>query len=258
MRERLDYARRWCATAFSFFLFGAVGVLLWGLVFPGLAPLLGRGEILKRRAHRLMYAVFRAYVELMRVLGIFRYEVHGGERLHRPGRLVVANHPSLLDVVFLVSFIPNATCIVKPALVRNPFMRIPIRAVHYIYADDPESLLEECAREMREGASLVIFPEGTRATPGQPRQLQRGAANIALAAGAPILPVYIDCRPSMLTKRDKWYRIPERRVRFRFFVGEEIDPAGLTHGQPRSLASRALTRRLHEYFAEQDELHGNS
>lgn len=256
MAERCNYAWRLCATGFSFFLFGAVGLLLWGLLFPCLAPLLGPDR--KRRAHRLMHEVFRFYVHLMQGLGIFEYEVHGGERLSLPGRLVVANHPSLLDVVFLVSFIRDATCIVKPALARNPFMRIPIRAAHYIYADDPESLLEQCAREMREGASLVVFPEGTRTTPGQPRRLQRGAANIALAAGVPIVPVYIDCWPTTLTKHEKWYQIPERKVRFRFFVGEEFDPTGFENGQPRALASRNLTRRLQEYFAAQDEMHGKS
>lgn len=259
MFERLDYVRRWCATAFSFFLFGAVGFLLWEILFPCVAPFLGGGETLKRRTRHLMSEVFRIYIGLMQAMGIFRYEVHGGERLHRPGRLVIANHPSLLDIVFLVSFIPNATCIVKPALIRNPFMRIPIRAARYIYADEPENVLQECAGEMAAGASLVIFPEGTRSTPGQPRRFQRGAANIALAANAPILPVYIDCRPSMLTKGDPWYRIPERRVRFRFFVGEEIEPAGYREGgKPRSLGSRSLTCRLHEYFAQQDEIHGKS
>lgn len=258
MLDRLDYARRWCATAFSFFLFGAVGVMLWGVLFPCVAPLLGPEPVRKRRAHRLMYQVFRFYVRLMQWLGIYRYEIHDADRLNLPGRLVVANHPTLLDIVFLISFIPHATCVVKPALVQNPFMRIPIRAAHYLYADDPDHLLDLCAQELREGASLVIFPEGTRTTPGQRGRFQRGAANIALAAGAPIVPVYIDCRPSMLTKADRWYRIPERRVRFRFFVGAALDPAEHAAGQPRALAARRLTRRLENYFAEQEGLYGQS
>lgn len=254
MAERLDHAWRLVATAFSFALFGVVGLVLWGVLFPCLAPFLGASR--KRHAHGLMREVFRFYVNLMGGFGLLSYEVRDGERLERPGRLVVANHPSLLDVVFLISLIRDATCVVKPALVRNPFMRIPIRAAQYLYADDPEGVLDQCVRELREGASLIVFPEGTRTTPGQPRHFRRGAANIALAAGVPIVPVYIDCHPTTLTKYEKWYRIPERKVSYRFFVGAEFDPASYGTGQSRALASRSLTRRLYEYFAEQDGIHG--
>ncbi len=256
MVERIDYLWRLCATAFSFFVFGVAGAVIWVIFFPVVELFLGKGPAKKRRARYMMHWVFRCYIGMMRGLGILSYEVHGGERLRRPARLVIANHPSLIDVVFLISLIPNAGCIVKPALVKNPFMRAPIRSMHYLFADDPVTLLEHCVEELREGSSLIVFPEGTRTTPGKPLRFQRGAANIAIKSGARILPVYIDCTPTTLTKQEKWHQIPARRVHFRVFVGEEINP-DLTEGsRDRSIAARRLTRYLEQYFVEQETVYG--
>ncbi|WP_217995222.1 lysophospholipid acyltransferase family protein [Methylogaea oryzae] len=168
MLERINYYWRLVGTGLSFFLFGAVGLLFWGLLFPLIERFLGAGLEKKLTSRAWMHGLFRWYMNFMRRIGILTYEVRGGERLNAPGRLVVANHPSLLDVVFLISQIRNATCIVKPALAANPFMRFPIRAMGYIYAEDPEALVEQCAAELREGASLIIFPEGRGPRPASP------------------------------------------------------------------------------------------
>jgi len=244
----VNHLWRWCGTALCFFLFGFVSFLVWAVLFPVVAVFLGDGVAKKRRSRYLMHWVLRCYVGLMRGLGLLAYEVEAGERLNRPGRLIVANHPSLIDVVFLISLTRNATCIVKPALMGNPFMRIPIRAVGYLYAEDPRRLLDICAAELREGSSLIIFPEGTRTTPGRPVKFQRGAANIALEAGAKILPVHITCTPTTLTKQEKWYQIPPKRVLFRLRVGDDIDPCEQGDSDKRTIAARNLTAYLEQYF----------
>lgn len=256
MADRLNYLWRLFATGFSFFVFGAAGTVLWAILFPLAIPFLGSGVTRKRRARYLMNRVFRCYVEMMRLLGILSYEVHGMERLNRPGRLIIANHPSLIDVVFLISFVRNATCIVKPALAGNLFMRAPIKAMDYIFADDAEAVLDRCAEELREGCSLIVFPEGTRTTPEKPMKFRRGAANIALKSGARILPVYIHCYPTTLTKNEKWYQIPARKVHFRFFVGDDVDLSDYAGTENRSIASRKLTHRLLQCLQEQAEVYG--
>ena len=244
----VNYLWRWFGTALCFFLFGFFSFLVWAILFPVIAVFLGEGVAKKRRSRHLMHWVLRRYIGIMRTLGLLSYEVESGERLNRPGRLIVANHPSLIDVVFLLSLTRNATCIVKPTLLRNPFMRIPIRAVGYVYADDPKKLMEVCEEELREGSSLIIFPEGSRTTPGQPVKFQRGAANIALKSGAKILPVRIDCTPTTLTKQEKWYQIPPKRVLFRLQVGDDIDPCEQGDGDKRTIAARNLTAYLEQYF----------
>ena len=256
--KRINYYWRLAATGLSFFLFGAVGILFWGLLFPLIAPFLGNGLQKKRRSRLIMQHIFRLYMNFMRGIGILNYEVHGGEHINTPGSLVVANHPSLLDVVFLISQIRNATCIVKPALANNPCMRIPIRAMGYIYAEESEALVEHCSQELREGAILVIFPEGTRTTPGKPFKFQRGAAAIALQANAKILPVTIRCAPTTLTKQEKWHQIPQKKFTLRLDVGDHIRLTPIVENASRSLATRRVTRYLEQYFIEQLANHGKS
>jgi 1-acyl-sn-glycerol-3-phosphate acyltransferase len=256
MLNRLNYCWRLFATGLAFFTFGAVGVVFWGLLFPLFERLLGQGIDKKRRSRLLMRRVFLIYMNFMRAIGILNYEVHGAERLDAPGRLIVANHPSLLDIVFLISQIKNATCIVKPALIRNPFMRIPINAMGYIYAEAPEVLVERCEAELREGGSLIVFPEGTRTTPGRPIKFQRGAAAIALQAQATIQPITLGCTPTTLTKHEKWYQIPAKRFTLSLHVGDDIVLTPNAGKLSRSLATRRLTRQLENYFIEQLEHHG--
>lgn len=259
MAKRLNYYWRLFGTGLSFFLFGSMGVLVWGLLFPVFAPFLGQGDNQKRRARKLMQGIFLIYMNFMQAIGILSYQVRGRrDLLAADGNLVVANHPCLLDIVFLISQIPNATCIVKPALIRNPFMRIPIRAMGYIYAEDPEMLVARCAEELRAGGSLIIFPEGTRSTPGQPIKFQRGAAAIALQAEAKLLPVTIGCHPTTLTKLEKWHQIPEKRFTLSLYVGDHMWLTPVPEHGCRSQITRRLNRQLEAYFIEQLAQHGKS
>jgi len=59
------------------------------------------------------------------------------EKLNRPGQLIIANHPTLVDIVFLISRVKQANCIVKQKLWHNPFMRGPILNAGYISNGDP-------------------------------------------------------------------------------------------------------------------------
>jgi 1-acyl-sn-glycerol-3-phosphate acyltransferase len=139
---------------------------------------------------------------------------------------------------------------VKPALAANPFMRIPIRAMGYIYAAEPADLLERCTTELREGGSLIVFPEGTRTTPGKPFKFQRGAAAIALQAKAKILPITIACSPTTLTKQEKWYQIPQKKFTLSLDVGEDIEVSSICDNSNRPLATRSVTRQLEHYFRD--------
>ncbi len=253
MFERINTLWRLLGTAVSFFLFGFVGAVFWGLLFPLIDLFIEAGDRKKQLSRALMQRIFQIYMEFMRIIRILDYQVYGGERLNTPGRLIIANHPCLLDIVFLISQIRNATCIVKPGLANNLFLSIPIRAMGYIYAEDPEILLEQCAKELQEGCSLIVFPEGTRTTPGKPIKFRRGAAAIALQSKAPILPISMDCSPTTLTKHEKWYQIPDKKFVLTMRVGNAIELGAIDGNISRSLAVRAITRQLEHYFIEQQE-----
>ena len=160
--SRLNHGWRIVATGLSFFAFGVGGVLLWALAFPMLALMVRKPARRQTLSRRLVQRSFAFHIELMRVLGVLSYEVRGRERLQRDGLLILANHPTLIDVVFLISLLPNADCVVKSSLARNPFTRGPVRAAGYVCNDDGAGLVEDCIAAVRRGGNLIIFPEGTR------------------------------------------------------------------------------------------------
>lgn len=249
--DRQDYWYwRLFMTGFSFFLFG-VGALLVGVFLLPIVKLIPASrEVKRRRARGVMSAALRLFIGFMHRGGALTYEFHGRERLSRPGQMVVANHPTLIDVVFLLAFMPAASCVVKQGLWRNPLTHWAVTLVEFIPNEQTASMIEGAARALSERQTLVFFPEGTRTRPHQPMVFHRGAANVALRAAAVLTPVYIRCEPTTLTKAEPWYRIPPRRPHFTLSVGEDLELHAYRHA-PLPLGSRALNDAMHRHFQQE-------
>ncbi|PTS85163.1 1-acyl-sn-glycerol-3-phosphate acyltransferase [Pseudomonas sp. HMWF032] len=250
-RYSAPYWWRLMATALSFSLFGIGGVLLRVLIFPLLALLPGDSLARRTRARAVVSKTFYLFVRFMYRSGVLTYEVEGIERLGQPGQMVIANHPSLIDVVVLIAFIRDANCVVKQSLWNNPSMRGPLRAAHYISNSGSMDMLDEAASALQSGQTLVIFPEGTRTTPGQHPEFHRGAAAIALRGARIVTPVVISVTPTTLTKAEPWYSIPSRRFHIRLRVGEDIHPHQFSVLGPAPIASRKLNDVLHQHFIKE-------
>jgi 1-acyl-sn-glycerol-3-phosphate acyltransferase len=253
----INKAWRVLATGIAFSLFGIGGALMPLIVVPAIYLMPGRKVNRERRAKAAVHYTMRAFVEIMRGLGILTYSVETPEAFNRPGKLILANHPTLIDVVFLIAFIRRADCVVKSALQRNFFTRGPIGLAGYIANDDPEKVIEATVSSLQRGNSLIIFPEGTRTTPGEPLKFQRGAANIALRAGVPVTPVIITCEPTTLTKNSPWYRVPARRFHVVMRLQTDIEVQQFVEADNQSRAARRLTRFLQDYFTRELQAAGN-
>jgi 1-acyl-sn-glycerol-3-phosphate acyltransferase len=249
--KHLDRAWRIAATGFSFAIFGIGGVLLSLTLFPAIRLVSSDREVQRRRVQRAMHWSFRLFVWQMCKSGVISCETRNAPRLLQPGVLIVANHPSLIDVVLLIAQVPEVDCIVKIGLWRNPFLRWPVAWADYTPNEgSAEELVDMAAAKLRSGRSLIVFPEGTRSVAGEPLAMQRGAARIAIAAGAPIVPVRISCDQETLTKTKAWYRVPPRRGHWRLEVGEALAPGAFAaDGAPPSVAARRLTRHFLDYFS---------
>lgn len=246
--DKIRYGWRWLATAFSFFMFGVGGVVIPLVVVPILYCLPGGRIRREQRGQRFIHYSFGRFIWMMKFLGVLTYEVTDVERL-KQAKLILANHPSLLDVVFLISLVPNANCIVKAALIRNPFMRGSIKAAGYIINDgDAEDVITAANDVFQKGQAMIVFPEGTRTEPSQLIRLKRGAANIAVRTAVDITPVLISCVPTTLTKQDRWYQIPDTPMHFRIRVKEKISIAPYINDFSSTKGARALTQDLTTYF----------
>lgn len=249
MLEALERAWRIVATGLSFLIFGFGGFLLWVLFFPLLQLFVREPARRQRLARRSVHHSFRFFIGFTRWVGILDYRIEGRERLDRRGLLILANHPTLIDVVFLVSLIPDADCVVKASLARNPFTRGPVRATGYLCNDSGPGLVADCIDSVKRGNNLILFPEGTR-TPidGRPVRLQRGAANIAVRGPCDITPVRIRCEPIGLSKGVPWWKVPPSKMQFTIQVEEDLPVAPFLASQGEAAAARRVTEYLTGYF----------
>lgn len=249
---RLERLWRQFGTGISFSVFGLGGLVLVTTVFPVINLFYRDPTQRAAIAQRAVHATWRLFVALMVWMRVIDFEVEGGELLRDArGTLVIANHPSLIDVVLIMSLMRRTQCVVKRGVWTNPFMRGVVRATNYIpNLDDPEKLIDDCVAALRAGNNLVIFPEGSRTVPGQKRRLQRGFANIAVRANAPIRLVAVTCNPPTLLKGEKWYQSPPRRPVFRVRVCERVDAETFSHSGVPSRSVRELSSYVARRFEE--------
>jgi len=244
MLKRINHWWRVSATGFSFALFGLGGCLLAVALVLLVYPMPLKRETKQRWTRNSISRACWLYVRIMRSLGILDFSFENAAQLRQSGQMVIANHPSLLDVVFLLSQMPDANCIVKSALWKNPFTGGPVRLAGYI-PNNNEELIENAAASLSEGQSLIIFPEGTRTRPGEAMKFKRGFANIALLAKCPVTPVIINCSPPTLQKYEKWYHIPDKPPLFTFQVlnPQNID-SYVDYDRPKTVQVRHVAEKF--------------
>jgi 1-acyl-sn-glycerol-3-phosphate acyltransferase len=247
---KLNYAWRVVGTGWCFLVFGVMSFVAGATLFPLLCLTTRDPEVARRRAQGLTHRWFGLFVAMMSGMRCMSYEIQGRERLRQGGHLIVANHPSLIDVVFMISLLPEVDCIIKPAIFRNPFMKWPAIWSGYIAQSSPEQLIRDCAASLAKGHSVLVFPEGTRTVPGQPIHMTHGAARMALDSNCTILPVTIRVTPPHLFKNEPWWRVPVTKPHYVFTVGEPYAAGQFLQeaGGVPSLAARRLTKQWERYF----------
>ena len=190
-------------------------------------------------------------------MGCAELECSNLDRLRRPGQLIVANHPTLIDAIAFMALMHQVDVVVKAGHADNFVLSGVIRGAGYIPNADGPALVDESVSLLKQGRSVVIFPEGTRSEPHGLNLFSRGAAHVAIRSGLDPLPVTIRCKPATLYRGRAWWDVPDRKVRIRLDVGEAISLAEiLTEPMPTPRAARAVTTALKAYFERHLELVG--
>ena len=190
-------------------LFFKSALFLW---FALWSPLLLVGLISQKLEQKFILADAWGVLFLARTIAKIKYEIHYplqddengipfkhniNQRLD--GRAIVASkHMSMLEVAILVTHIPNYFFVIKRELLWIPiygwaFKRIGLIGVNRKRgATNMNLLAEKVTENIMKGMTLIIFPEGTRVTPGQHVKLKRGLLFLANHLKLPIMPVGVD------------------------------------------------------------------
>ena len=203
-----------------FFAAGGLSLSLFSWL-TGWLPATERTERFFQRLIHRHFALFHWWCEFARLVYV-RYR--GFEKLSRGSLVLVANHPALIDITCLLARVPEAVCIFKPAIRRNPVLGAAARRAGYIGSDGGHELVRDAADKVAAGHALVIFPEGTRTPPGNILlPFKPGFVLIARRAHAPIQLVRITTDSDVLTKGSVWWRLPRFPAHIEVTVGPVIE-----------------------------------
>jgi 1-acyl-sn-glycerol-3-phosphate acyltransferase len=188
------------------------------------------------------YARFWARVSL-RLAGV-RLEVEGGGGL-RDGEAVVymPNHQSNADILALFAGLPGQfRWLAKEELFRIPLFGYAMHRTGYIPIDRSDrrkamQSMVEAARRIAEGASVVVFPEGTRSPDGHLLPFKKGGFLLAIEAQAPIVPVAIHGSRAVVPK-GRWSL---RGGTIRVSIFPPVPTAGLSAAARDALMERVRT-----------------
>jgi 1-acyl-sn-glycerol-3-phosphate acyltransferase len=128
------------------------------------------------------------------VCGI-RYRVVGSENIPSDPCIILAKHESAWETLAFQKIFPAQVWVVKRELLWIPFFGWGLAMLSPIAIDRTEGVralrqtIEQGRRRLKQGFSIVIFPEGTRSAPGARGTYQAGGAVLATKTGASVLPV---------------------------------------------------------------------
>jgi 1-acyl-sn-glycerol-3-phosphate acyltransferase len=126
-------------------------------------------------------------------------EVKGRENLgeKRP-RIYMSNHQSYFDILALLAGLPvDFKFVLKQELMKIPLLGFTLGKVGYISIDRSDmrkavKSIHEAAEKIKDGASVLIFPEGTRSENGRLQAFKKGGFHLALSSGCDIVPIALN------------------------------------------------------------------
>ena len=171
---------------------------------------------------------------LTRAAGV-RVFVHGAEHMH-DGAIYMQNHVSWFDIFAVASILPRYTFVAKSELRKIPLFGRGAEAagIVYIDRDNRKSAFESykvAAAEVQRGRNVVICPEGTRGRDYHLRPFKKGPFVLAIAAGAPIVPVVV--YGAMEVMRKGSLRVRANDVHIHFL--EPVSTIGYTYEERTEL-----------------------
>ncbi|MFZ4772394.1 MAG: (d)CMP kinase [Chlamydiia bacterium] len=203
-----------------------------------------KGSWLQRAVCPFLRGLFRKFYHLHIQGEVYSEQLFGG--------VIYANHSSYYDSLLLVAILgPKAVFVADEKVVkRNILFRFLCSLFPLILVDEkniPHDFFAQCKRYMKQGYSVVIFPEGKRATDGSITHFQEGlSAIVQVCKVKQVLPIYMGGVYSVWPKKRLFPKFSGKVV---VLISKAIRVQGLDESSSKESRVR-LTRHLEERLKE--------
>lgn len=224
IRNPFGYLYRLIVKNLSYILFGIGTFLIVLFVFPILRLVWHNKEVFRKKGQVFIADVLNICIHIMAFFRISTYEVSDLKALRNlKSCVIVANHPSLLDVIYTFAFVKQADCIIRAGLKNSPVSGI-VKPLYISNDGDFDEMVKDAKKSLESGSNLIIFPEGTRTPRHGTNPYKKGAARIALECGCNVQPLHIGGGDKYgLGKHDPFYLVhPTHKYHYKFTVLPQI------------------------------------
>lgn len=197
---------------------------------------------------RVRFAIIRVWYNV--VLGLcegilgLRYRLVGQENIPAGSCVILAKHESAWETISLQKIFPPVVFVLKKSLLQIPFLGWALAASRMISIDRSagkgalRQVVKQGRARLKEGISVVIFPEGTRVPPGQSRRFKAGGAQLAVSAKTLAVPVAHNAG-------DFWTkRFAKKSGEIIVSIGPAIDPTGKTAEEVTQIAEQWIASEM--------------
>jgi 1-acyl-sn-glycerol-3-phosphate acyltransferase len=218
------------------FVLSCLAITAWYCTVVILAALVG----IRRRSNGVYDHAARAWGRKNLAANRLRVVCTGLERVPEGPAVFVSNHVSFVDIWVLAGFLPGTVrFLAKRELLHVPIFGWALRSAGHIPIDrqNRRAAVDACGEAgtlIREGTSAIVFGEGTRSRTGELLPLKKGAFVLAIQAGVPVVPVFLDGTYAVLPKGT----ILLRRRPITMSIGFPMSTAGLTYADRDALRAR--------------------
>jgi uncharacterized protein len=228
------------AFAFTYFAVSCLILTLLGLVFVKL-------NFINKEKGKFIYhlCVSKFSWSLMYVMGNVKKKIINpqGENFSDPA-IIICNHQSFLDILSTVMLYPKLILFTNHWVWNSPVFGFVVRmADYYPVMHGADGSVDQIANRVRQGYSVVVFPEGTRSTNGNIKRFHKGAFYLAEKLKLDILPILIHGSGYTMTKQD--FLLKNGRITLKILP--RIKPSDPDYGN--CYAERA--KWIGRYFREQ-------
>lgn len=187
--------------SFLYFFIGCLLAQLYIVIFA-IIPIGRRRK--KLLFHKLLYWFSKIFLSTMFTVKPVRENPYK-EKFDRPA-VIIANHQSFIDILMILSTTPKVLMVTNTWVWNSPFFGWIVRYADFYHSSDGyEHLAERLGQRVKEGYSIVVFPEGTRSVDCSIQRFHKGAFYLARLLKLDIVPVILYGNGLVSSKRQPFY-----------------------------------------------------